>query len=341
MGSLWGGVNLGNQAQREDQLATVIASRLALLAGGRQQQWASMMSSINDAGQGYTAAQMEIRIVALAKAIRASGFRLLISTMTPLGSGCTAYNSFGTTPAGINATLVTVNAWIRANWRNFADAFVDPVADTRLAAYSATYWDADQLHPNDAGSAILGGIWGNALLTAALSPPANPPTPWSYSVAPADGTVNTTIAVPPGYSDLDVIVTGQSKAAAAYDTVNLQFNGDAGADYDEEQTIFNNATSTSTGVVAQTSAFLGWLTGASGVSNGGGQVKAKVSGYGQTTFNKSYAFQSGVRTGAAASNMFAIAGWGDWNSAAAISSVIVNVPGGLKAGSRVTVRALP
>jgi hypothetical protein len=300
-----------------------------------------MMSSLNDAGQGYTAAQMEIRIVALAKAIRASGFRLLISTMTPLGSGCTAYNSFGTTPAGINATLVTVNAWIRANWRNFADAFVDPVADTRLAAYSATYWDADQLHPNDAGSAILGGIWGNALLTAALSPPANPPTPWSYSVAPADGTVNTTIAVPPGYSDLDVIVTGQSKAAAAFGTVNLQFNGDTAGDYDEQQNIFNNATATSTAVVSGTGVFFGWLTGASGVSNGGGQIQAKVAGYAQTTFNKSLTFQSGIRTGSGVGNMFAITGWGDWNSTAAISSVTINVPGGLKAGSRVTVRALP
>lgn len=167
LGGGWGGVNFGNQAQRLDGVVTDIASRLSALRSGRGQHWAALLEGINDIGQGGSASTVEARIVEVASEIRSAGFLLAVSTILPIGAGCTVYNGFGTTAAGVNAVISTFNIWMRANWETFADAFVDAAADARLSAYSSTYFDADQLHLNSAGSAALGELWAAALVSEA------------------------------------------------------------------------------------------------------------------------------------------------------------------------------
>jgi lysophospholipase L1-like esterase len=150
LGSAWGGCNLGNQAQTLTEALSLIPGELDVLARDRQVQWFACLGGTNDIGQGANAATTQTRIQAVCEAARARGWRVAVSTIPPVGAGCTIY-----TAATFNSVAPTVNTWLRANWSTFADALVDLAADGRMSSYSSTYYDAtDQLHFNDAGSAV-------------------------------------------------------------------------------------------------------------------------------------------------------------------------------------------
>jgi hypothetical protein len=368
LGTLWGGVNLGNQAAQTFQLNGAIQQRLATLGNLRPVQWAVVMTSINDLGRGQTVAATEADILTMVANIHAAGFRVLLSTILPIGSGCTVYNAYGTTPAGINTNAATLNTWLRANWQTFADAFTDPANDSRLSAYSSTYWYSDELHLNNAGSAALGGIWAPDLsaaatpglaiynqgaLTTSAARSLNftgagvtttdnglggetvtiggaPNALALISSVTTSGSQSTVsfTSIPGTYTDLILKVVGQASTSGGVRAVSVQFNGDTGNNYDW---IYTGFTGTSTNVTTTSFNTNSVLVGAipdTLLSGGQGQFTAEFDNYSGTTFKKSASGYTGVVAGTTAANAYGLTYGGDWHNTAAITSITVGLSSG-------------
>jgi lysophospholipase L1-like esterase len=163
LGSTWSGVNLGNQGQRVFQTATMVSAQLPPLTSGRERHWYVMMGGINDINNGRTAVQVEADIQTICSAVRARGYRVMVTTILPEAS---PWPSF----AANNVVSGNVNTFLRANWPKFADGLADIAADARLSTNTLTYYYTDGLHLNDAGSAAVGSIVATALSQAAFLP---------------------------------------------------------------------------------------------------------------------------------------------------------------------------
>lgn len=109
--------------------------------------------------EGITPVATYNELVAYARERRAAGFKVIIGTMVSR----TGSNGNGTFDSQKN----TYNALIRANWANFADGIADLAGDARLGADGAysnlTYFQADGIHINDTGAAIVAGIVSTAI----------------------------------------------------------------------------------------------------------------------------------------------------------------------------------
>lgn len=112
--------------------------------------------------------------------------------------------------------------------------------------------------------AIANGGTGQSSLAAA-----GLPVLIATSTPAGVGTV-TFASIPNTYRDLQVRVRGAGAAAASFVNVGVQFNGDAGANYDFQENVTNNTTPGGSANVAQTSVAIGYLPAASGVANLGG-----------------------------------------------------------------------
>lgn len=96
------------------------------------------------------------RIVTYGQTVRALGFRVLVCTLTPASSA-----AVGPT---YNSKSATINASIRANYASFADGIVDLRADSRLDdELDTTYYNADKLHLNVAGAAVVAELVAAAI----------------------------------------------------------------------------------------------------------------------------------------------------------------------------------
>lgn len=97
---------------------------------------------------------------------KAAGWKVIVCT--PYAREHSVTNS-GVSPAGDNDAvfqtkrLHLVNR-IRNEWRDYADALVDMDANTNLATYNTTYWDADKVHLNDAGYQLMADLVYNILI---------------------------------------------------------------------------------------------------------------------------------------------------------------------------------
>jgi hypothetical protein len=214
LGSGWGAVNLGNQGEEVSQAQAVVAAQLANLSDSRRTaQWYLFLGGTNDLGHGVAVATIESRIQSFCQSVRAAGWRVAVSTIPPVGAGCTIYLPT-TSAATFNSRAATVNAWLRANWSTFADLLVDTAADPRLQSYNATYYISDQLHFSDSGSSAYGGD-GAQGLTASYDYPTPAYVPrrlrrGSVALAAVNaGWTDTGILTQPGDAGLAVKVTGQ------------------------------------------------------------------------------------------------------------------------------------
>lgn len=140
------------------------------------------------------------------------------------------------------------------------------------------------------------------------------------------GTV-TFSSLPSGYRDLKIRVRGAGTKAATNVEVRIQFNADTTANYDYQALTANNASSSSSGNVANTSIFIGWLPAASGISNPGGVAEVDIFDFANATTVKPVLARSWLRTGTAASTTWKTEVGGNWRSASAITSVTVFLNG--------------
>lgn len=71
----------------------------------------------------------------------------------------------GVYQSAFNSKRDSVNTYIRANWRNFADALADVDADPRLddASDAVHYYTGDQVHLEDTGCIVYAAVVRNAL----------------------------------------------------------------------------------------------------------------------------------------------------------------------------------
>lgn len=111
-----------------------------------------ILGGTNDVAAGDNATTVYNRIVSYCTARRSAGFRVVVSTLTHKGN-----------PAQ-NTIIDSINTSIRANWATFADALADLDADSRLQnPADTTYFQADQLHYNTSGAAVVASIAKAAL----------------------------------------------------------------------------------------------------------------------------------------------------------------------------------
>lgn len=101
----------------------------------------------NDIAGGADGATTYARALAYCQARQAAGWLIVIVTMLPRGD------------ATFEAKRVIYNNLVAANWQTFADAYYPAHLDANIGVASAntnlTYYNADQVHPINAGHAII------------------------------------------------------------------------------------------------------------------------------------------------------------------------------------------
>src|SRR5262249_41231009 len=100
----------------------------------------------------------------LCQHLRDMGWQVIVGTLT------------SRTGQDVNKNIY--NALIRTNWPQFADGLADIAADSRIGADGAyantTYFNADQIHPNDTGYTIMAGIVQTAITNLVNAGKASP-----------------------------------------------------------------------------------------------------------------------------------------------------------------------
>lgn len=113
----------------------------------------------NDIGAGTDAATIQAAIQSYCEDRQAAGFSVVVGTIIPRkDAGFTA---------GMETIRNTVNGWIITNWATFADALADftahPAFDAQADADDTTYYNADKLHLNTTGYALIASIVKTAI----------------------------------------------------------------------------------------------------------------------------------------------------------------------------------
>lgn len=117
------------------------------------------LEGINDIDQEADAATAYAHLVTFYQQQHTAGFKKIIA--------CTIFPS-GTASGPQNTARQSVNTSLRANWTSYADALVDLDGDARLSdPHDTTYFDADLVHLNDTGYAVMAALIG-ATVTATL-----------------------------------------------------------------------------------------------------------------------------------------------------------------------------
>jgi hypothetical protein len=226
----------------------------------------------------------------------------------------------------LRGTFAKLKTYLKAGLKmtDFSDVDIStPPTDAQ-----ALLWNASSLKwkPGAAGSGGSGGGGSGALVPLATT-----------TLGAAQATISLT-GIDQTYADLIVVVTARGDAAATFADVRMTLNNDTGTNYDTQRSDLNNGTLTGAGAVAAAFGFIGWIPAASGVANAASSLEIVIPSYANTTFHKDFFSRSGLRTGAAAANMFENAIWGDWRSTAAVNRIDLALStGNFVAGTKVTV----
>lgn len=135
----------------------------------------------------------------------------------------------------------------------------------------------------------------------------------------------TVSSIPNTSKNMQIVITGRSTAAAALASVNLQINGDTGANYDGLSLQANGSSaSVFSGGIGATVNYIGNIPAASATSNVASNTTVTLTNYSGTTFQKSGFYQDSLKTStASASNLYTETGSVWWRNTAAINSVKV------------------
>lgn len=146
----WVVSNLGTSGKTLATMTTEAATRVdPFYNANRTKNVVCIFGGINDAGAGTSAAAIYANMQAYVAARQAAGFQVVVFTLLP-----------HPTPA-IEAIRVAYNTLLRADNAG-ADGIADVAADSRIGDpgdnLDTTYYDADTVHPNTAGYAIIAEI---------------------------------------------------------------------------------------------------------------------------------------------------------------------------------------
>jgi lysophospholipase L1-like esterase len=127
-----------------------------------------MFGGGNDIYFGATAAATYAELVAYCQARQAVGYKVIVFSYLPRETEIVS------PPNSVYTERIALNALVRANWRTFADGYVDFEADTRIGVPGAwanpTYWMADGTHPINAGYAVIASYVAPVLRNLLPSP---------------------------------------------------------------------------------------------------------------------------------------------------------------------------
>lgn len=144
------------------------------------------------------------------------------------------------------------------------------------------------------------------------------------------------------FAHLMVVAYLRGDTAAASTTLNLRFNGDAGANYDNQLAFGSAATVGAIETFAATQLRSGTIPANTAGANLFGAQHITIPHYAQASNNKAVSAQSAHKTGTASGNMGVEAHAGFWRSNSAITQVaLLPAAGNFVAGSRVTLYGVP
>lgn len=144
--------------------------------------------------------------------------------------------------------------------------------------------------------------------------------------------------IPATYNHLLVVVTGRTSAANPSNQVQVQLNGDAGANYDRQYLRINGTTVENNFATGQTVAQLFDLPGSTATANYAGGGSFMIPNYTGTVFFKTMTATGGnLEGGTAGQTTLAEA---VWKSTAAVNRITLVTAGNYLAGSRATVYGL-
>lgn len=131
-------------------------------------------------------------------------------------------------------------------------------------------------------------------------------------------------SIPATYRDLEIRVRGRGTTSATEVNIDLQFNGDTGANYNSETlAIFSTGAPTSVQNVGTTAMVGTGIAAATAPVGAAGNALINILDYRGTTFNKTTNWIGGETKANSAGNIIAWTGYGEWKSTSAITSVKV------------------
>lgn len=151
-------------------------------------------------------------------------------------------------------------------------------------------------------------------------------------------------SIPAIYAHLYLECYLRGTNAAAFIPMNIRFNNDTGANYDNQTLQGSAAVASATEAFAQTVSFIAYApaNGAAGGANLFNAVTVDIPHYANTANNKDYSAQYSFKSGTTTTllNLGCVAGF--WRSSAAINRItIYPTTDNLKSGSRVVLYGLP
>lgn len=146
-------------------------------------------------------------------------------------------------------------------------------------------------------------------------------------------------SIPATYKHLLLLVQARSDAVATHTGLSMQFNGDTGANYDQQYLQSDNTTNTGARVTAQTALRAGIISAANAAANAASANRIDIPNYAGTTFLKHFVAQSSDSIATATPLLEMESGY--WRSTAAITSILLfPASGNFKTGSRATLFGL-
>lgn len=154
IGKRYGYANVGLSGDTVNQMNTDGATQVDVnYRGTFNKNIAVLWGGVNDASAGASAATLYSRIQTWCNARRAAGMKTIVCTEIDCQSAALNAVSWHST------LYPALNALIVAGWTTFADGLVNLGADSRLQdANDLTYFNADKLHPNATGKAVIGSL---------------------------------------------------------------------------------------------------------------------------------------------------------------------------------------
>ncbi len=148
-----------------------------------------------------------------------------------------------------------------------------------------------------------------------------------------------------GYKHLmGYFLARSDRASNVFESVDIQFNGDTGSNYDSiNSDFFGTADQVDVGeAIGAAQAQIGSITGNTGVANTPGGFTFYVPNYGGTTFHKTFHSQGGVVYANSTTNLHNVIYSGKWRSTSAITRIVLKTRNSSNfiAGTRLTIYGL-
>lgn len=150
-------------------------------------------------------------------------------------------------------------------------------------------------------------------------------------------------SIPQNFRHLKLIIYGRTTEVTVNNYFTLRFNNDSGANYDFQQALITNATTSFSSNYAQTSGRIGDFPGASAArATQVGSAEILIPHYTGTTFEKNAICHSGQSAGISGNNLSSVINTIFWRSAVAITRIdIFPSANNIKAGSIISLYGTP